>query len=406
MLTRPTGLLTMALALMMIQVLLAGGWLLLLPPQVYMLASKDVPLWRCYPKGHFESHLLLSLVYVILLITATATIALLCCSGSKLDLDDDNQLCYEARWILLASILVAAVFTFWGIVTVAMITPSHSDLASAVAHLLSAKILLLCLYVPKVCLYNRLRSGKSSPQTTLQHFYEISHFRSQPLKTLPSFIPQPPLINMDLPRVTSDDSESLEDPTQIVPSSLYSLDMFSQSSGSQNNIDDDDEGDGDHCEAGTNEFTAPQNTVILVDSKDIARHAAVRGVPGRSLDGSRYRHGCPETETLAHVQGQRNRGLLLRNARHHHVRSLVGTALRKKSWIVEEEVFCLATNGSSRHIDIIAYSQTTKKGYIIDPTIRIETGSSQPEDVNQEKINIYLPTVDYFKAKYSLKTLR
>ncbi|XP_069678510.1 uncharacterized protein [Periplaneta americana] len=274
MLTRPTGLLTMALALMMIQVLLAGGWLLLLPPQVYMLASKDVPLWRCYPKGHFESHLLLSLVYVILLITATATIALLCCSGSKLDLDDDNQLCYEARWILLASILVAAVFTFWGIVTVAMITPSHSDLASAVAHLLSAKILLLCLYVPKVCLYNRLRSGKSSPQTTLQHFYEISHFRSQPLKTLPSFIPQPPLINMDLPRVTSDDSESLEDPTQIVPSSLYSLDMFSQSSGSQNNIDDDDEGDGDHCEAGTNEFTAPQNTVILVDSKDIARHEA------------------------------------------------------------------------------------------------------------------------------------
>ncbi|KAJ4442630.1 hypothetical protein ANN_04219 [Periplaneta americana] len=56
-------------------------------------------------------------------------------------------------------------------------------------------------------------------------------------------------------------------------------------------------------------------------------------------------------------------------------------------------------------IDIIAYSQTTKKGYIIDPTIRIETGSSQPEDVNQEKINIYLPTVDYFKAKYQLEDI-
>jgi len=85
----------------------------------------------------------------------------------------------------LASILVAAVFTFWGIVTVAMITPSQSDLASAVAHLLAAKILLLCLYVPKVCLYNHLHSQKSSPQTTLQHFYEISHFRTQTLKTLP-----------------------------------------------------------------------------------------------------------------------------------------------------------------------------------------------------------------------------
>ncbi|KAJ4440738.1 hypothetical protein ANN_08962 [Periplaneta americana] len=85
-----------------------------------------------------------------------------------------------------------------------------------------------------------------------------------------------------------------------------------------------------------------------------ANLAAVRGVPGRSLDGSRCRHGCPETETLAHVQ---------------------------------------------------AYSQTTKKGYIIDSTIRIETGSSQPEDVNKEKINIYLPTVDYFKAKYQLEDI-
>ncbi|KAJ4429881.1 hypothetical protein ANN_22085 [Periplaneta americana] len=78
---------------------------------------------------------------------------------------------------------------------------------------------------------------------------------------------------------------------------------------------------------------------------------------------------------------------------------------RKKSWIVEEKVFCLATNRSSRRIDIIAYSQTTKKGYIIDPTIRIETGSSQPEDVNKEKMNIYLPTVDYFKAKYQLEDI-
>ncbi|KAJ4450315.1 hypothetical protein ANN_01735 [Periplaneta americana] len=110
-----------------------------------------------------------------------------------------------------------------------------------------------------------------------------------------------------------------------------------------------------------------------------ANLTAVRGVPGRSLDGSRCRHGCPETETLAHVQ--------------------------EKVLDSRRGSFCLATNGSSRRIDIIAYSQTTKKGYIIDPTIRIETGSSQPEDANQEKINIYLPTVDYFKAKYQLEDI-
>jgi hypothetical protein len=80
MLIHPVGLLTLALALMMIQVLLAGGWLILLPPQTYMFTSKDVPLLHCYPNGHFESHLLLSMVYVILLVTATATVALLCCS--------------------------------------------------------------------------------------------------------------------------------------------------------------------------------------------------------------------------------------------------------------------------------------------------------------------------------------
>ncbi|KAJ4446735.1 hypothetical protein ANN_13432 [Periplaneta americana] len=37
--------------------------------------------------------------------------------------------------------------------------------------------------------------------------------------------------------------------------------------------------------------------------------------------------------------------------------------------------------------------------------MNLRTGSSQPEDVNQEKINIYLPTVDYFKAKYQLENI-
>ncbi|KAJ4443175.1 hypothetical protein ANN_04825 [Periplaneta americana] len=82
-----------------------------------------------------------------------------------------------------------------------------------------------------------------------------------------------------------------------------------------------------------------------------------------------------------------------------------GSMLARNSLIVEEEVFCLATKDSSRSTVIMAYFQTTKKGYIIDPTIGIETGSSQQEDVNQEEINIYLPTVDYFKVKYKLEII-
>jgi hypothetical protein len=76
---------------------------------------------------------------------------------------------------------------------------------------------------------------------------------------------------MELPQA-GDGDESLEDPTQIVPSSLYSLDMFSQSTSSQENTDEIDDELGEHCEAGTNEFTAPQSTVILVDRKEIAKH--------------------------------------------------------------------------------------------------------------------------------------
>jgi hypothetical protein len=105
--------------------------------------------------------------------------------SSKLDVDGENYMCYEARWIMLASILVAAVFTFWGIVTVAMITPRHTDMASAIAHLLAAYIVLLCLYVPKIYLYSRLQSEKSSPEVSLKPYCEIPHFRPQTLKTLP-----------------------------------------------------------------------------------------------------------------------------------------------------------------------------------------------------------------------------
>ncbi|KAJ4427981.1 hypothetical protein ANN_23994 [Periplaneta americana] len=67
------------------------------------------------------------------------------------------------------------------------------------------------------------------------------------------------------------------------------------------------------------------------------------------------------------------------------------------SWDVDVEQYAILREDYA--------SQTTKKGYIIDPTIRIETGSSQPEDVNKENINIYLPTVDYFKAKYQLEDI-
>lgn len=136
--------------------------------------------------------------------------------------------------------------------------------------------------------------------------------------------------------------------------------------------------------------------------KMTANLAAVRSVPGRSLDGTRCRHGCPEIETLAHVLGFCEQGLLLRNSRHHLVRSKIAAALRTKGWIVEEEISCLAENGSTRRVDILAYNADTKQGIIVDPTIRFEVECHQSAEVHLEKKSIYEPTVNYFKLKYAL----
>ncbi|KAJ4432008.1 hypothetical protein ANN_20622, partial [Periplaneta americana] len=111
--------------------------------------------------------------------------------------------------------------------------------------------------------------------------------------------------------------------------------------------------------------------------KMTANLAAVRSVPGRSLDGTRCRHGCPEIETLAHVLGFCEQGLLLRNSRHHLVRSKIAAALRTKGWIVEGEISCLAENGSTKRVDILAYNADTKQGIIVDPTKRFEVGCHQ-----------------------------
>ncbi|KAJ4451118.1 hypothetical protein ANN_02558 [Periplaneta americana] len=112
-------------------------------------------------------------------------------------------------------------------------------------------------------------------------------------------------------------------------------------------------------------------------------------------------YGCPEIETLAHVLGFCEQGLLLRNSRHHPIRSKIPAALRNKGWIVEEEISCLAENGL-RRVDILAYNADTKQGIIVDPTIRFEVECHQSAEVHLEKKSIYEPTVNYFKLKYAL----
>ncbi|PSN43635.1 hypothetical protein C0J52_16672 [Blattella germanica] len=90
--------------------------------------------------------------------------------------------------------------------------------------------------------------------------------------------------------------------------------------------------------------------------------------------------------------------------RHHRVRSLIAKALREKPYSVFEEVHGVSDDGSTRRIDMIAF-QDTNKGWIIDPTIRMESHADQPIEVHNEECSIYNATISYYKNKYQLKDI-
>ncbi|KAJ4440746.1 hypothetical protein ANN_08970 [Periplaneta americana] len=64
-----------------------------------------------------------------------------------------------------------------------------------------------------------------------------------------------------------------------------------------------------------------------------------------------------------------------------------------------EEVHGLSVTDSTRRIDIIAFKESTRSGFIIDPTVRFETNEEQPAEVDKEKKNIYNPTIPYYQLE-------
>ncbi|KAJ4429520.1 hypothetical protein ANN_21689 [Periplaneta americana] len=69
------------------------------------------------------------------------------------------------------------------------------------------------------------------------------------------------------------------------------------------------------------------------------------------------------------------------------------------------EVHGLSVTGSTRRIDIIAFKESTRSGFIIDSTVRFETDEGLPAEVDNEKKNIYDPTIPYYLQKYQMKEL-
>ncbi|KAJ4437087.1 hypothetical protein ANN_17222 [Periplaneta americana] len=82
----------------------------------------------------------------------------------------------------------------------------------------------------------------------------------------------------------------------------------------------------------------------------------------------------------------------------HAMRELVAKSL-PPFYEVYQEVHCLAKDGSSRRVDIIAINRGNDTAIIIDPTVRFETAVEQPIAVHEEKKIIYDPTIQYFRTR-------
>ncbi|KAJ4436806.1 hypothetical protein ANN_16938 [Periplaneta americana] len=74
-------------------------------------------------------------------------------------------------------------------------------------------------------------------------------------------------------------------------------------------------------------------------------------------------------------------------------RSMIADALRSKNLDVHEDVHCIADDGSSRRIDIIAINRNKQAAKIIDPMFRFEISATQPSEVNEEKKKISESTI-------------
>lgn len=142
-LTSPAGLLVVACGLVVIQVVLTAAWLVLMPPRIGLYER----VWRCAPPASFEDELVVSMVYVMLLLAVTILFSVL-----TWPCRDNNG---ESRWILACCVFVSLAWLAWTVLST-QLPLQHRDATIAVANLVCATLVMLCLYLRKVYLYNKL----------------------------------------------------------------------------------------------------------------------------------------------------------------------------------------------------------------------------------------------------------
>nr|XP_042904453.1 uncharacterized protein LOC107446482 isoform X2 [Parasteatoda tepidariorum] len=225
--TNPAALLVVAVGLVIIQVILSAAWLILIPPTTGLHAGE----WRCHPATTFEDELVISLVYVMLMLAITMLFSILTWSSK-----DNNK---ESRWIFTCCFLISLVWVTWTILSTQIIH-KYRDLTISAANLICASIVMLCMYLRKVYIYNKLTKDEENKA-------KLQQTASMPVAqnvygtlTRPAPIPGPRVSGLGskladrapssrMALIASEDgntSDSGSGSTQVQATDLYPLDMY------------------------------------------------------------------------------------------------------------------------------------------------------------------------------------
>ncbi|KAG1661660.1 Metabotropic glutamate receptor [Nymphon striatum] len=141
-LTKPVGLMTMALGLVLIQIVLISAWMILMPPATELYQGN----WYCSPAPKFEQQLIISLTYCGLLLLLT-----LLFSGLSWNCDENHR---ESRWIFVCCLLITITWAIWMILATNL-PGAMRDPTIIISNIVCATIIMLLLYLRKVYLYSK-----------------------------------------------------------------------------------------------------------------------------------------------------------------------------------------------------------------------------------------------------------
>ncbi|XP_046403373.1 uncharacterized protein LOC124168988 [Ischnura elegans] len=322
----PFGLLTSTLTLVLVQAFLVTGWLLLVPSSVQPIDSSEAstaskeqrdgeaplserPLWRCAPSATFEAHLLISMTYDALLLFATMVLALVVRrqgrrqevfmgAGKKKERRKSAGAVVEGE--IVACCMATWVAWLAGIAALLLLPTQRRDLVIVAMDLVTGVVALCALYARDTYSAGRKKHKEEAVGITSipglngrfpypQPIFSISHFKAQ----------------HGFPAVAEPQAGAIEeDPTQVVPSLLYPLDMFSYASPSMDDCEEDElqglgEDDDDEMHEGGRVNETFEESTNPDDDDDIADDWSDNIVPGLLAAGRKTRpdlreHGINE----------------------------------------------------------------------------------------------------------------